>query len=98
MSLPAFLRVEAQTDFDEAFDYYENQRRGLGVDFAGKVQECLDRIAANPDWYGVTFADIRQAMLKRFPYFICYRVHPAHVEVIAVMHTSRNPSSWQRRA
>jgi hypothetical protein len=29
MSLPVVLRAEAQTDFDEAFDWYEAQRPGL---------------------------------------------------------------------
>ncbi|MDB5313639.1 MAG: hypothetical protein JWO38_7841 [Gemmataceae bacterium] len=30
MSLPVVLRDEAQTEFDEGFDYYEAQRAGLG--------------------------------------------------------------------
>lgn len=38
MSLAVVLRAEAQTDFDEAFDWYEAQRPGLGVDFAAEVQ------------------------------------------------------------
>jgi len=33
MSLPIVFRVEAQAEFDEAFDWYEQQRAGLGVEF-----------------------------------------------------------------
>ena len=33
MSLPIVLRVEAQAEFDRAFDWYEQQRKGLGVEF-----------------------------------------------------------------
>jgi hypothetical protein len=31
VSLLVLLRDEAQAEFDEAFDYYEAQRLGLGV-------------------------------------------------------------------
>ena len=34
MSLPVVLRAEAQDEFDEAFDWYEGRRPGLGVSFA----------------------------------------------------------------
>ncbi len=47
MSLPVVLRPEAQAEFDEAFDWYEQQRPGLGVDYLEQVQAVLDRIAAS---------------------------------------------------
>jgi plasmid stabilization system protein ParE len=46
MSLPTVLRAEAQADFDEAFDWYEAQRPGLGTEFAAEVQKVFDRISA----------------------------------------------------
>jgi plasmid stabilization system protein ParE len=98
MSLPVVLRDEAQAEFDEAFDYYERQRPGLGVDFVARVQEVFDRIAANPQMHGVVFADIRKAVVRRFPYCVFYRADPTRVEVIAVFHSSRDPSIWQGRA
>jgi hypothetical protein len=49
MSLPVVLRSEARAEFDEAFDWYEQQRPGLGLDFAAQVQEVLDRIGATPE-------------------------------------------------
>jgi hypothetical protein len=39
VSLPIVLRDEAQAEFDEAFDCYEEQRKGLGVDFVARVQQ-----------------------------------------------------------
>ena len=98
MSLPVVLRDEAQAEFDEAFDYYEGQRPGLGVDFVARVQQVFDRIAANPQMHGVVFADIRKAVVKRFPYCVFYRAEAARVEVIAVFHSKRDPSIWQGRA
>ena len=57
----------------------------------------FDRIAANPLIHQVVFADIRKGVVRRFPYCVFYRPHPDRVEVIAVFHSSRDPSIWQRR-
>ena len=98
MRLPVVLRDEAQAEFDEGFDHYEGQQAGLGVDFVARVQQVFDRISANPLMHAVVFADIRKAVVTRFPYCIYYRAEATRVEVIAVFHSSRDPSIWQGRA
>src|SRR5262245_58681699 len=65
MKLAVVLRDEAQVEFDEAFNYYENQRAGLGVDFAERVQQVFDRISVNPRMHQVVMADIRKAVVTR---------------------------------
>lgn len=97
MSLPVVLRAEAEREFDEAFDWYEGQKAGLGVEFAEAVQVVYDRIAANPLLHQVVFADVRRAVVRRFPYTILYRPHSDRVEVLAVFHSRRDPSIWQAR-
>ena len=97
MSLPVVLRDEAQAEFDDAFDYYEGQQPGLGVDFMVRVQQVFDRISANPRMHRVVLGDIRKAIVTRFPYCVFYRPDPGRVEVIAVFHTSRDPAIWQGR-
>lgn len=98
MNLPVVLRDEAQAEFDEAFDWYNAKRAGLGVEFVIEVQKVFDRIAANPLVHAVIFADIRKGVVRRFPFNIFYRPHSDRVEVIAVFHTSRDPSIWHGRA
>jgi plasmid stabilization system protein ParE len=98
VTLPVVLRDEAQAEFDEAFDWYEGQRAGLGVDFAARVQDVFDRISANPAIHAVVFADVRKAVVARFPYCVFYRADATRVEVIAVFHTRRDPSIWQSRS
>lgn len=95
--LPVVLRDEAQAEFYEAFDYYEGQQAGLGVDFLARVQRVFDRIAANPQLHSIVFADVRRAVVTRFPYCVFYRPEAARVEVIAVFHSKRDPSIWQAR-
>ena len=98
MSLPVVLRDVAQVEFDEAFDYYEVQRAGLGVDFVARVQQTFNRISMNPLLYAVELGDIRKAGVTRFPYCVFFRVDTVRVEVVAVFHNSRDPAIWQGRA
>ena len=44
MRLSIVLRRAAQSEFDEAADWYEQQRRGLGRDFVKQVQAVFSRI------------------------------------------------------
>jgi plasmid stabilization system protein ParE len=97
MSLPVVLRDEAQAEFDEAFDFYESQRAGTGVRFAARVQDCFDRIRTRPEAHAVVFADIRKAVVPRFPFNIMYRHEPSRVHVLAVFHCARDPSIWKNR-
>jgi toxin ParE1/3/4 len=97
MSLPVVLRDEAQMEFDEAFDYYDQRREGLGVEFVAEVPRVFDRLASNPGLGRVVMSDIRKAVVRRFPYCVFYRPHGDRVEVLAVFHSKRNPREWQRR-
>src|SRR5262245_35217998 len=98
MSLPVVLRDVAQEEFEEAFDFYEGRRRGLSVAFVQRVEDVFDRISANPKIHGIVFADIRKAVVAKFPYCVFYRSDNTRVEVIAVFHSSRDPKIWQARA
>ncbi|HYT88475.1 MAG TPA: type II toxin-antitoxin system RelE/ParE family toxin [Gemmataceae bacterium] len=97
MSLPLVFRTVAQTEFDDAAVWYENQQPGLGADFVAEVQQVLDTIAAHPERYAVASGDVREALVSRFPYCVYYRVKPDRIVIIAVFHTSRDPSIWQGR-
>ena len=48
MRLSIVLRRAAQSEFDEAADWYEQQRRGLGRDFVKQVQADFQSYAPRP--------------------------------------------------
>jgi toxin ParE1/3/4 len=98
MSLPVVLRPEASQDVEEARDYLEVQRAGLGQAFLNRLKEELARIAAMPQLHGVVWQNVRAARLRKFTYVVYYRLHDDRVEVLAVMHGSRDASTWQGRA
>jgi toxin ParE1/3/4 len=97
MTLPVVFRTVARVEFDEASDWYELRRAGRGKTFAAKVRQALDRIADQPKLYAEVFQDIREVPVSGYPYRVYYREEPTQVVVLAVFHTSRDPSIWQRR-
>lgn len=67
MRLPIRLLPEARAEFDEAADWYERRRPGLGVAFAARVREALDRVAEDPARHATVYRDVRKTLVARFP-------------------------------
>lgn len=97
MSLPIVFRRLARAEFDDAADWYEQRRAGLGATFTAAVQRVLDQIAAQPAFYPQVHQDVREALVPGYPYCVYYREEPTQVVVFSVFHTSRDPSIWQGR-
>lgn len=97
MSVPVVFRREARLEFDGAADWYEQRQSGLGPRFTRAVQQLLDRIAGQPDFYPPVWSDVREALVRGFPYCVYYRQESGQVLVLAVFHTARDPSVWQSR-
>ena len=97
MSLPVILRHEAEVDIQEARDQLEAIRIGLGSQVLARVREVLARIEEMPELHGKVWEDVRAARLKQFRYSVYFIVLADRVEVLAVLHSARDPSSWQSR-
>jgi plasmid stabilization system protein ParE len=97
MKLPIVFRRAARAEFDQAHDWYEKQRRGLGERFLERAQEVLERIAGTPELHQCIFKDVRRGVIRGFPYSILYRVQSDQIRVIAVFHSKRDPAIWQAR-
>ena len=86
---------EAEIEFNEAIDYYEDKDRGLGYDFAIEVYATLQRIAAFPKAWPTLKGEIRRALVKRFPYGVLYAIEEQEIKVVSVMHLHRKPGYWE---
>jgi plasmid stabilization system protein ParE len=97
VSLPVILRPAAETDVDRIRADLDGVRLGLGDDFAVRLREVLRRIEQMPGLYGVVWQDVRAARLRRFKHVVYYVVFSDRVEIIAVLHGSRDASAWRSR-
>jgi plasmid stabilization system protein ParE len=96
-SWPLSLEPEAEADLLEAFEWYERQRIGLGAEFMECVDDALERLSRQPELYALGYRDVRQTMVKRFPYVVCFLVESEAISVIAVFHGHRDPAGWRDR-
>ena len=91
MAYELVLLPRAENNLDEAYNWYEEQRTGLGEEFLQEVAEYYTKFENHPAAFGKIRKNIRQAALKRFPFVIVYEIIKKEVVVFAVFHTSRNP-------
>lgn len=63
---------EAEKEFVEAIDYFEELEIGLGYDFAVEVYFAIERAVAFPKAWPVLDGSIRRCLVSRFPYGILY--------------------------
>ena len=94
---PILLAPAAVAEIEEAFDWYEKQRPGLGAAFRTALRDCLARIGADPRQCQIVHRGTRRALLRRFPYGVFYREYPEMIVVIACMHARRDPTRWRSR-
>lgn len=97
MKRSLIVRPEAEQDLAEAFEWYENQVQGLGVDFLYAVDSVFETIASNPHLYRKIYRELRRALMRRFPYGVFYLDSETTVTVIAVFHGRRDPRRWRER-
>ena len=97
MSLGLLLRPEARADLQDGYDWYEEQRPGLGEEFLREVRSVLDRVRDHPTLYQRIHHEVRRALPRRFPYGIFYLVEPNRIVVLAITHQSRDPEIWRQR-
>lgn len=87
----------ADLDVEAAFEWYENERPGLGAEFLDELRAAYKRIADGPLRYRELRGGIRRALLRRFSYAVYFAIEADIVVVVAVLHASRDPAEWQRR-
>jgi toxin ParE1/3/4 len=97
MKLPHLFEPAAKEEFAAAAEWYERQRGGLGDHFVEVILALIDRICEHPMMFAVVDGDVRQAIERQFPYSILFRIQNGLVVIIAVFHSSRDPSVWQNR-
>ena len=92
------VRPEAEAEVQQAFDWYQEQSEGLGLEFLRAIEACLSGIMRNPLAYTVfKVPNVRRALVRRFPYVLFYLVDDDAIVIIAVFNVKRQPIDWLRR-
>jgi toxin ParE1/3/4 len=91
MSYQVVLQSEAIVDIQAAFDWYEQQRPGLGYELIEEIEDALERLSKHPQHYSAPDKKYRKLRIKRFPYLVVFEIEDLNVIVIAVRRVSQEP-------
>ena len=97
MSLPVIMRPLAEADVVEIVDDLEFVRPGLGKRFVARLRETLEQIEWMPERYAIIWNDVRAVKLAKFRYILYYVVLTDQVEILAVLHASRDDAEYRSR-
>lgn len=87
----------AEQELDQAVQYYEDCRDGLGIEFAEDVYATIERIIKYPDAWEQISRNTRRCLTNRFPYGIIYQVKNNALRIVAVANLHRKPFYWKER-
>jgi plasmid stabilization system protein ParE len=88
----------ASHELNEAADFYDLERPGLGTEFLDAVETALLAVADNPGASPIELGETRKRVVRRFPYSILYSFDDTVVHVSAIAHHRRRPGYWGERA
>ena len=97
MTLPVRLTSAAAQDLALAEQWYLHEAPHVLTSFEKEIDETFRLISERPELYQAVGSTVRRALVRKFPFSVFYRILPEWIEVIAVVHQSRDPRTWRRR-
>jgi toxin ParE1/3/4 len=85
------IKEEAYADLQTAYDYYEEQKSGLGDELIAEIKDKLEYTKKYPLHFNKVEKDFRQTLIDRFPYLLIYEISGQEIIVYSFFHTSQNP-------
>ena len=86
-----------EADVEAAFNWYEGEEPGLGLEFLEELRAAYHRILDHPLGYQDLRSGICRALTRRFPYAVYFSIEEEAIVIVAVLSTARDPEEWQRR-
>ena len=92
------VRLDAETDFKKAREWYSRDDERRGARFAEEFARTIERIGALPDQFPEVGKGVRRALLRHFPYATYFVRREESAIIIAVLHQHQRPGGWKPRA
>ncbi len=93
MKYELIISRQAQIDAIEIADWYELQTPQTGERFYQALEEQFEMMTIFPGIYRANHAtSIRKSKMAHWPYFVFFVCSEHLIEVLAIIHTSRDPN------
>ncbi len=94
---PFWFHPDANAEVLAAHDRYFEVRPELAEDFEAELERSRLVIGRSPQTWPAYLIGTQRYLMKRFPFFIVFRVANARIEIIAVAHERQRPGYWEDR-
>ena len=89
----------AQREFVEAIEWYQARGARLAAEFVDEYERALHEIQRRPQQFAraevaQSSRDIRQVLMRRFPYIVYFELTVDEAVILAVSHAAREPGYW----
>jgi len=87
----------AADEAEAAEKWYRERNETAATRFRRELDRAVGMIAERPEAAPPYVGNTRRFLLRRFPFFVVYRVFSRTVQVVAVAHARRRPHYWLER-
>jgi plasmid stabilization system protein ParE len=88
---------DAETELNDAADYYSLRGAGIGRRFIAGVEGAVSEVVEFPEASAPVYERVRRKVLSGYPYTVIYSVTGSSIRVLAVAHDKRRPFYWHGR-
>jgi len=87
----------AADEVEAAERWYRERNETAATRFRRELDRAVESIAERPEAAAPYGGNTRRFLLRRFPFFVVYRVYSSRVQIVAVAHARRRPHYWLQR-
>lgn len=89
MKFDLVVQTEAILDMQEAFEWYEIQKAGLGDELISEIENCFQKLTEHPEYYTYINDKYRRIKTNRFPYLLIFEIEVDKVIINSFYHAKR---------
>jgi plasmid stabilization system protein ParE len=87
----------AADEAEAAERWYRERNEIASARFQRELDHVIELISERPRTGSPYSGDTRRVLLRRFPFFVVYRLRGDNVQIVAVAHARRRPGYWRAR-
>ena len=77
--------------------WYRERNETASGRFQRELDRAIGRISEQSEVGSPYLSNTKRVLLRRFPFFVVYRVRGGDLEIVAVAHARRRPGYWRAR-
>ena len=83
----------AANEYEAAYSWYIERSLKAADNFVVAIDEAINAVCANPHRYKKSYKDLREVILKRYPFYLIYLIDEKKKTIIitSIYHNKRDP-------